>query len=692
MPVVPAWKTEVQKLMNQQIPVAARTKKIITVLLLHGKAWFQKLSVDVILPHIKNRSGRILVVGDVHAKGAIMASVGADIDLLKGSVCWELPEEPERAVVLQKIQDLVTSSDGFLAPINGSERYMSSDASHTTAFCKAVKHGCKTNVSSVKDKDGNLIPASSIQGDMEEMCSDEGWEWTVISRDVAKEFPHMVDQFQRGLNAKHAAVKRATEIEVARSLVVQSEYMSINDAILELQAEQPLCVDYLSKIGKYVELFSGEGQLVKYLDEFTKDIGCASFQLGSDFMTALVDLTSKAESTILPFCRLAAWLAQVSNPKVVDGFCKHLSSGQLRKLTKEDKSADVEALELLLKQGWELGPEANIDSMTQNFTGPARLAYGKYAVRCILHFLEAEKGSREPNGYASLAEITKIYHDDLKHVAEPMKSKKAAAAASTMVPLAATSKTIDVFKQRNPSLSTCTCFTCSDHGATCYIIKDITEKTVMFQHSPLFGEDELQEVTHAEFKKSWRGLKEGNFPSVVSKEIMLLPEHASNQNDLMKARATLAMDKAYQESSAKGGYLVADHLILVCVDEECKFPKGEFKLVAYGGLRAFTPGDKKASGGSVYIIANEALDAKFSVSAAKKVPKNEKDNKFLVSPFFLVGKTDEPDEANMKLTSMTQDGWTIPVLVNTRTIKDQETLLIFRAKPEQQTNKKRKMD
>jgi len=27
MPVVPAWKTEVQKLLNQQIPMAAKTKK-----------------------------------------------------------------------------------------------------------------------------------------------------------------------------------------------------------------------------------------------------------------------------------------------------------------------------------------------------------------------------------------------------------------------------------------------------------------------------------------------------------------------------------------------------------------------------------------------------------------------------------------------------------------------------------------
>ena len=172
--------------------------------------------------------------------------------------------------------------------------------------------------------------------------------------------------------------------------------------------------------------------------------------------------------------------------------------------------------------------------------------------------------------------------------------------------------------------------------------------------------------------------------------IMCLPEHA-NKHDLFKAMATLAMDAGYQASSAQDGYVVADHPILVCVDEKSKFTKGEFKLVAYGSLKAFIPNDKVKES-DVHIIANKALDAKFSVSSAKKVPKNAQDNKFLVSPFFLVGKTEEPDEANMKLTSMTQDGWTIPMLVNTRVIKATETLLIYEEKPKQQVHasKKRK--
>ena len=86
---------------------------------------------------------------------------------------------------------------------------MSTDASHTTAFCKAAKHGC------VRHEDSIMGP-SSFKGDFVTMCN-IGWEWLIISRDVEMAFPQLPELFQRGLNSKHAAVTRASEIEVARS-------------------------------------------------------------------------------------------------------------------------------------------------------------------------------------------------------------------------------------------------------------------------------------------------------------------------------------------------------------------------------------------------------------------------------------------------------------------------------------------
>ena len=160
----------------------------------------------------------------------------------------------------------------------------------------------------------------------------------MISRDVQAAFPQLPELFQRGLNAKHAAVSRASEIEVAKSLHDLSKTMSLSEATHEVHMFQPLCASYISKVALYVENFSGDGELIDYLDEFTKAMGCSSLSLGKDFMTALADLQIKSTQTTIPFCRLAIWLAQVTNNKVVDGIAKHLQPSHIQQLRKRCQS------------------------------------------------------------------------------------------------------------------------------------------------------------------------------------------------------------------------------------------------------------------------------------------------------------------------------------------------------------------
>ena len=104
-------------------------------------------------------------------------------------------------------------------------------------------------------------------------------------------------------------MSRASEIEVAKSLHDLSKTMSLSEATHEVHMSQPLCASYISKVALYVENFSGAGELIDYLDEFTKAMGCSSLSLGKDFMTALADLQIKSTQTTMPFCRLAIWLA-----------------------------------------------------------------------------------------------------------------------------------------------------------------------------------------------------------------------------------------------------------------------------------------------------------------------------------------------------------------------------------------------
>ena len=132
----------------------------------------------------------------------------------------------------------------------------------------------------------------------------------MISRDVRAAFPQLPELFQRGLNSKHAAVSRASEIEVAKSLHDLSKTMSLSEATREVHMFQPLCASYISKVALCVENFSGDGELIDYLDEFTKAMGCSSLSLGKDLPN---------NDAILQFSHLAS-----TNAKVVDGIAKHV--------------------------------------------------------------------------------------------------------------------------------------------------------------------------------------------------------------------------------------------------------------------------------------------------------------------------------------------------------------------------------
>jgi hypothetical protein len=682
MPTNLPWVDEVKQILDKAMPAGAKIKAINLVLFAHGKAWHQHLNVDQVLPHVKNRGGRILIAGDVHTKGLRMVNVGPDIDLVDKSVAWELPEEPLKSVYMKQLKQLIENSEGLLAPINGSERVMSTDASHTTAFCKASKHGCATIEDKLKDKNGNLLPPSSFKGDFVTMC-EKGWEWCIISRDVEVAFPKLPELFQRALNTKHAAVTRASEIEVAKTLCELSQYMSLTEATEEIRNNEPQCAAYISKVALYVEHFSGQGDLINFLDEFSKALGCTSASLGSEFMSALADLKVKSGATTLPFCRLAIWLTQVTQRKVTDGIAKHLGVHHINKLRNEKNIADVEALELILKQGWELGPAASKDTATGNITGPSRLAYGKFAVRCILHYFGAERDSREPNGFKDLAEINDLYNKDIEKgeiiKPKPEKASKMAASSTSLLTLAETSDPRQIFLNSNKFLSENKAFICKDFGVKVFMIEEITDSLVVFVHKPLFGEAEKQSIPYTNIKE-WRAVN-SIMPSIADEKLwsLCLPENLQSAKDeALKAKATIAMHSAYESHSAKSGYGLSQNPTTVFIKEPAdgstdvlKFNKGDFKICMYGLVKPFKLGDKVDE---ALLISSKSEAVKFQVAAPKKLISTDSRNLTMVSPYFLVDKTDDPTLANMRQGHVTVDGWAIPMLVNTRQIKSQELL------------------
>jgi hypothetical protein len=400
-------------------------------------------------------------------------------------------------------------------------------------------------------------------------------------------------------------------------------------------------------------------------------------------MSALADLKVKSMTTTLPFCRLAIWLTQVTQRKVTDGIAKHLGVHHINKLRNDRNIADVEALALILKQGWELGPAASKDPATGNFTGPSRLAYGKFAVRCILHHFGAEKDSREPDGFKDLAAINDLYHKDILKdelfKPKPEKAGKTAASSKSLLTLAETSDPKQIFLSSNNFLSENKAFICKDFGTKVFKIEEITDSDVIFVHKPLFGEAETQSIPYTNIK-DWRAAN-GQMPTICDEKLwsLCLPENIQSAKDeALKAKAIMAMHAAYESHSAKSGYGFSQNPTTVFIKEPAdgntevlKFNRGDFKICMYGFVKPFKMGDKVDE---ALLISSKSEAAKFQVSAPKKLPSTDAQNLAMVSPFFLVDKTDEPSLANMKLSHVTVDGWLIPMWINTRQVKSQELL------------------
>ena len=225
-------------------------------------------------------------------------------------------------------------------------------------------------------------------------------------------------------------------------------------------------------------------------------------------------------------------------------------------------------------------------------------------MRCVLHFLGARKDSRKPNGFKDLVEINRLYHKDLtvsvdttSTVCDAATKKRPIGGLSS---LATTANPKDILLNKHQFLSDFTDFTCKEYGSKIFVIKEITDATIIFAHEPLFRDAEVQEVEY-KLVKQWRGITDASSPVVCDERLWTpsLPEnHTVLQKEVLKAKATLATQEGYNSHSAKTGYGCALSPIGMFIkDGELKFNKGEFKLVAYRAFKE-TNNTKNASPGN----------------------------------------------------------------------------------------------
>ena len=379
----------------------------------------EDVSPKLFLVHPDNRSKLGVNPYNAHRVGANIKKVGADLVLLKKATCFEIsPMIPMKLKQFQFNRSLVKQSGGMLAPVSGTERFLSVACGHTVQFCKAALAGCVTPQSSLADATGHLNVQAIASGDKDfQTMLEKGWSWTVVPWPVEATWPSMPDLAQRALNAANSVASQASELEVAASIAeFAAMELAVNGSIdwgrcgTAAVAGLPPCTDYVTTLVEYVRLYGGGdgAPMVKYLDEFSKRYG-ENKRLGEDFIKGVTETVFSASRRV-PHLRTAFLAANLVSPKVVDGVAKLLVKSDIEKLKSKDLASKVDASESEMATAWSIVEKLWESDISRESLYPV---VGRFHCRVVLWVTSKGKLGFEKKEYKTLEEIRSVFVQEL---------------------------------------------------------------------------------------------------------------------------------------------------------------------------------------------------------------------------------------------------------------------------------------
>jgi len=319
-------------------------------------AYITILNVDTLLVHPKNRGGLGLNAFNVHKNGVVIVTIGCDADALRKSVCWEMPVDPaSRSKVIKFNEKLIELSNGLLAKLNHSERYQTTSTSHTTAFCRAVKAGCKTPEKKLADDTGcidtaRLLGSKPVLANMTSV----GWEWTCMPWQVEETWPYLPDLAQSALNAGNNVPTTTSELEAACTIYENAHMSPDRDweaAVAACIESQPPCKEYASILGAFARGYAGSDcAMLKFLNNFGNEYG-ANKTLGQEFWKHVTE-TKVSDLEPVPFARAAFVATQLIADKVVDGIARLLQPNDFRSQATSSNKRRLIELDNDIEHAW----------------------------------------------------------------------------------------------------------------------------------------------------------------------------------------------------------------------------------------------------------------------------------------------------------------------------------------------------
>jgi hypothetical protein len=647
--------------------------------------YIAKLKPQLMLVHPKNREGCGLNPSDAHENLEVISEIGGDPDAVRHATCIET-NPAMKSFQVQFNEVLIERSEGLLAPVNGTERFLSLSCSHMAAGCRAAAAGCRAHCESMADASGNISMQTLIEGDSAlKALMEDGWEWLVLPAFCEAVWPSLPELIQGALNAEHAVGKNAGELQVMCSIgSMQYRDASKSQAhILKIiKGTKPACTPYLECLYKYVQLFGG-GQgapMIRFMEGFAKEFG-SNRVIGETFWQSCLD-TKLGPIGLYPHVRNALVVANLICPKkkIAEGFARLITKTDVNMLGKPKNALAVNSSEMVLQQAWDALAE-KLDAGTLTVPQRNRL-YGVLASRLACFLCSKGKDSLEAVQYKSVKDIKEKHSTELNAALGAGEEQFAEEVVEeTPATLADASDPRWVAQQEGFELGKC--FKAKNEP---HIYKLVSFETtrVKFERQEL-NADALspgeranlmktvlyQQIMDVFEKREWKGKMPELCPKDMVDDLTYVshPVYVANAH---KASIYLALLRIAEQKSMDA---YVDFIIPHGAQTNDDMSKGSLRLYPVTDMTKINMTSVTSSHTVTGQGQSLCLDAPRKPSTIDD--RSTKKQGTVCVGFWWVKEVVAEADANMHMTTEKVDGYTIPVMVNRKTVKKHERLSVF---------------
>lgn len=243
-------KEELERLLGDDTQgVNARLGKILNFLQGHGLAYSTMVTCGDLLCHPGNRGGAMIGPHDCHRKGSMVVASGLNVALLPpSSIAIEMSRSPsEKAKQIEANQKLTNSSNGMLAQVKNTERFLTVGNSHFIGYLRAVAAGCKG-----PEGEECVVPQCLAE------IVQQGWKWLIVKSEVEESCPGFPSWVASTLNSTNAVAKSTNEVEAMMEIANHIQQgKSLEMAVKLVKEGQPAVAGYLQDVAYFVKIFCG---------------------------------------------------------------------------------------------------------------------------------------------------------------------------------------------------------------------------------------------------------------------------------------------------------------------------------------------------------------------------------------------------------------------------------------------------